>query len=202
MSLTNLSSRDTRIIHDIILEYYPNVPIHLINKGISLLEGPVFEYVSKYVPFEPDSSFEEPDVWINALSDIVVHKSHSPRSSVTISGDFVEPLARCMVADHAPYYAGRIKNMDPFRKGTRPLIMSDFRKTIAVILLILTLFHFIREDDPIVSSVLTKVNENATKIVQTLVQRYVDRDQEERDVIRDEDSLRSRHKKGTRVFIK
>lgn len=185
---TTLSNNDIGIIQAMMSEHASSVPTEMIRSGILSLQGPVIEYVSKYIPAEYDESFEDIDTWLNTLSDLMVKRScakpsvkSSTRSSVKLSGDDASMVSRerCLSpSERNSRFLGRIRNMDPMRKGTRPRVMTEFRKTVAVMLVILALAHLITEDNPTLLFTLEKIQDNKIKIMETLINKYTSRREE------------------------
>ncbi len=190
MSLDTLSNGDIGIIQDIMSEHFSSVPMGVIKSGILSLQGPVIEYVSKYVPAEYDESFEDIETWLNTLSDIMIQRScfrypitSSPKAAVELSGDDSPMVSRerCLRPLEEKYrFLGRIRNMDPMRRGTRPMIMTDFRKTVAVVIMILALAHLITEDNPALLFTLEKIQRHKIKFMEKLINHYNTR-REEKD---------------------
>lgn len=174
MSLTTFSRDDVKTIQDIISEHHSSVPFEMLKSSILSLQVPIIEYVSKYVPAEYDDSFEDIDTWLNTLSDLIVTRS-CVMSSVKLSGEDSSMVSRerCLRPSEKKYqFLGRIRNMDPYRKGTRPRIMTEFRKTVAVILVILALSHLITEENPALLFSIEKIQDNKIKIMETLINKY------------------------------
>ena len=181
MALVTLSNNDVKIIQDMMSEHASSIPTEMIRSGILSLQGPVIEYVSKYIPAEYDESFEEIDTWLNTLSDLMVKRScskSSTKSPVELSGDDASMVSRdrCLSpSEKKSRFLGRIRNMDPTRKGTRPQVMTEFRKTVSVILVILALVHLITEDNPALLFTLEKIEDEKIKIMETLINKYTSR---------------------------
>lgn len=187
MALSTLSSNDIRIIQDMMSEHASSIPSGVIRSSILSLQGPVIEYVSKYVPAEYDDSFEDIETWLNTLSDLMVRRScstSSPKSSAELSGEDSPMVSRerCLrPSEKKSRFLGRIRIMDPYRKGTRPLVMTEFRKNVAIILLILSLALLITEDNPALLFAVEKIQDNKIKIMETLINKYSEKNQKELD---------------------
>lgn len=174
MSLPAFSGDDVTTIQDVVSECSSSIPLEVVKSSILHLQGPIFEYVSKYIPAEYDDSFEDIDTWLNSLSDLIIKR---PRvmSSVKLSGEDSSMVfrERCLRSSEKKYrFLGRIRNMDPSRKGTRPHIITEFRKTVAIILVILALSHLITEDNPALLFAVEKIQENKIKIMEALINKY------------------------------
>lgn len=191
MALSTLSSNDIRIIQDMMSEHASSIPSDVIRSSILSLQDPVIEYVSKYVPAEYDDSFEDIETWLNTLSDLMVKRScstsspkSSSKSSVELSGEDSSMVSRerCLrPSEKKSRFLGRIRIMDPYRKGTRPMVMTEFRKTVAIILLILALALLITEDNPALLFAVEKIQDNKIKIMETLINKYSEKNQKELD---------------------
>lgn len=183
MVLSTLSKNDIKIIQDMMSEHASLIPSEMIKSSILSLQGPVIEYVSKYVPSEYDDSFEDIDTWLNTLSDLMI-KRPCVTSSVELSGKDSSMVSRerCLrPSEKKSRFLGRIRSMDPFRKGTRPLVMTEFRKTVAVMLVILALALLITEENPALLFTVEKIQENKIKIMETLINKYTERREEEQE---------------------
>ena len=177
MALTMFSKGDIKTIQDIVSDHYSAIPLEMVKSSVLSLQGPVIEYVSKYIPAEYDDSFEDIDTWLNTLSDLMVSRSKRSclTSSVQLSGEDSSMVSRerCLSPSEKNYrFLGRIRNMDPSRKGTRPRVVTEFRKTVAVILVILALSHLITEENPALLFAVEKVQENKIKIMEELINKY------------------------------
>lgn len=89
----------------------------MVRDGVRLLlQMPVLEYVSRYVPEEYDSSFEDVDTWIDAMSDLTRRHPEGSFELGTVEKRSLE------VFEEDPLSPGS------HQAGTLPLVVTDFRK--------------------------------------------------------------------------
>ena len=106
----------------------------MVRDGVRLLlQIPVLEYVSRYVPEEYDGFFEDADTWIDAMSDLIQGHPEGSFELGTVEKRSLE------VFEEDPLSPGS------HQAGTLPLVVTDFRKAVTVVLIILTLAHFVKE---------------------------------------------------------
>ena len=139
-------------ILDAVSDYSLAIPPRVVNESILKLQLPIFEYVSKTIPEEYDSSFQDMDTWVDLFSDLMMYMNNGiPTSSSTLSDEDTISLRRRVLGNY------------------KPIIVTDFRRTVSIVIIVVVLLFLIKEDNSLLTFTIDKINDNKKKIVRKAV---------------------------------
>lgn len=184
MAITSLSKNNIREIEEILVVYAPGLTPRTIKVGIQYLQGPILEYVNKYVPEEYNDDFRYMDTWDSMFKDIMdrgslelpsVLGTRTPSSSVIFeTPDIVTPLKGIVsdlpIEENIPAYMGPFVNF-------RGIPMS-FRNRVAVILTLFVLISLVMTNDSykyqLVDFVTSEKDSFVNKVISSHMSRQAD----------------------------
>lgn len=184
MAITSLSKNNFREIEEILVVYAPSLTPRTIEVGIQYLQGPILEYVNKYVPEEYNNDFRYMNTWDSMFKDIMdrgslelpsVLGTNTPSSSVRFeTPDIVTPLKGIVsdlpIEENIPAYMGPFVNF-------RDIPMS-FRSRVAIILTIFVLISLVMTNDSykyeLVDFVTSEKDSFVNKVISSHMNRQLD----------------------------
>lgn len=185
MAITSLSRTHVQEIEEILAKYSPILTPSIIDMGLKNLQGPILEYVNKYVPEEYNSEFQYMDTWESMIKDVMDRGSLelpgkpiitiSPSSSVTFDTSSIVSPVKSIIGDlpikeNIPAYMGPLM----YFKDTR----MSFRNRVAIILTILMFLNLLMTNDSYKESMTNFAVSESDSFVQKVITGYMSREDE------------------------